>query len=66
MIPDFQSLMLPFLKCTGDNQEHSTKEIVETSGNTMNLTEEEKREMLPINLPKDLFELNDNPFFRLV
>jgi len=47
MIPDFQSLMLPFLKCIGDHQEHSKKEIVETLGNTMNLTEEEKREMLP-------------------
>ncbi len=47
MIPDFQSLMLPLLKCIGDNEEHSKKEIVETLANIMKLTEEQKREMLP-------------------
>lgn len=47
MIPDFQTLMLPLLKHIGDNEEHSKKEVVETLANKMNLTEEEKREMLP-------------------
>ncbi|HET9055247.1 MAG TPA: restriction endonuclease [Chitinophagaceae bacterium] len=47
MIPDFQSLMLPFLKYIGDNQEHSKKEVVEALANELELTEDEKNEMLP-------------------
>lgn len=47
MIPDFQTLMLPVLKHIGDNKEHSKKEVVEVLSNTMGLTEEEKRQMLP-------------------
>ncbi len=47
MIPDFQTLMLPFLKHIGDNLEHSKKEVVESLAKEMQLTEEEKREMLP-------------------
>ncbi len=29
-IPEFQSLMLPLLKITGDGKEHSTSEVIET------------------------------------
>jgi restriction system protein len=47
MIPDFQTLMLPFLMHIGDNQEHSKKELVEALANALKLTEAEKREMLP-------------------
>jgi len=47
MIPDFQTLMLPVLKYIGDNKEHSKKEVVESLSIIMNLSEEEKREMLP-------------------
>jgi restriction system protein len=46
MIPDFQTLMLPFLKHIGDGQEHSKKNVVEALSNTMKLTEEEKREIV--------------------
>lgn len=28
-IPDFQSIMLPFLKFTADNKEHSRKDVIE-------------------------------------
>lgn len=47
MVPDFQSLMLPLLKYIGDNYEHSKKEVVEVLAEKINLSEEEKREMLP-------------------
>lgn len=47
MIPDFQSLMLPLLKYIGDNEEHSKKEVVEALAEKINLSEDEKREMLP-------------------
>lgn len=47
MIPDFQTLMLPFLKNIGDGTEYSKKEIVERLAHIMNLTEEEKNQMLP-------------------
>jgi restriction system protein len=47
MIPDFQTVMLPLLKCIGNNEEHSKKIIVETLASTMGLSDEEKNEMLP-------------------
>lgn len=47
MIPDFQTLMLPFLKHIGDNEEHSKKMVVEELASTMQLTDEEQQEMLP-------------------
>lgn len=46
-IPDFQSIMLPLLEFASDKKEHSLKEAVEKLAKKFNLTEEEKREMLP-------------------
>lgn len=46
-IPDFQTLMLPLLQFTGDKQEHSFKEAIPYLANQFNLTEEERKELLP-------------------
>jgi len=46
-IPDYQSIMLPFLKFAGDKKEHSIREAIEYIANSFNLTEEERREVLP-------------------
>ena len=46
-IPDFQTLMLPLLDFSGDEKEHSFKEAIPFLANQFNLTEEEKRELLP-------------------
>lgn len=46
-VPDFQSIMLPLLHLAGDRQEHSLRESIETLGEALNLTYEEKRELLP-------------------
>ena len=46
-IPDFQTLMLPLLDFSGDEKEHSFKEAIPFLANQFNLTEEEKREVLP-------------------
>jgi restriction system protein len=47
MIPDFQTLMLPFLKAIADEREYAKKEIVDILAQVMNLTEEEKVQTLP-------------------
>ena len=46
-IPDFQSLMLPLLKFTSDQQEHGLRDITENLAKTFNLSKEEKNERLP-------------------
>jgi len=46
-IPDFQSLMLPLLKITGDGNEHSTSEVIETLAQQFGLDENDRDEMLP-------------------
>jgi len=46
-IPDYQTLMLPLLKFASDQKEHSVQEAIKTLAIQFNLTEEEKREMLP-------------------
>lgn len=46
-IPDYQSIMLPLLRFAGDNQEHSLREAIETLAEEFNLTDEEKKELLP-------------------
>lgn len=46
-IPDYQTLMLPLLKLTKDQQEHSLKQATETLAKEFNLSEEELSEMLP-------------------
>ncbi len=47
MIPDFQTLMLPFLKLAIDQQEHSTTEFIERRASQFHLSDAEKETMLP-------------------
>ena len=46
MIPDFQSIMLPLLKITGDKKEHTIQELRDLLAKYFNLTEEERSELL--------------------
>jgi restriction system protein len=46
-IPDFQSLMRPLLEAHADGKEHLNRELVALLGERFNLTEEERRTMLP-------------------
>jgi len=46
-IPDFQTIMLPLLKYFEDQKEHSTAEIVEHISNVFNLTEDQRKQLLP-------------------
>ncbi len=46
-IPDFQSIMLPLLKFAGDGEEHSLRETIEALADEFNLTDEERKELLP-------------------
>lgn len=46
-IPDFQSIMLPFLKIAGDRQEHRIREAIGTLAEHFKLSEEERKELLP-------------------
>ena len=46
-IPDYQTLMLPLLKLLSDEQEYKTRELIDKLSNDYNLSEEEKRELLP-------------------
>ena len=47
MIPDFQTIMLPFLEILGDGQEHELQGIVKKISDRFNLTEEERRTLVP-------------------
>lgn len=46
-IPDYQSIMLPLLKFASDEQDHSTREAIDHLAQFFNLTEEERKELLP-------------------
>ncbi len=46
-IPDYQTTMLPLLRFAGDNQEHRFRDAVQTLANEFDLTEEERKELLP-------------------
>ncbi len=46
-VPDFQTLMLPFLKITIDGQEHSIASISAKMAEIFELTEEDIAELLP-------------------
>jgi restriction system protein len=54
-IPDFQTLMLPFLKHIGDDQEHSTTETHDTLATNFNLTDEERNQYLPSGNQKTFY-----------
>ena len=45
-IPDYQSLMLPLLKLTSDQQEHSIRQAVDALANRFGLTDADRRELL--------------------
>ncbi len=47
MIPNYETLMLPFLQLLSDEKEHTRKEVAEFLGRKLNLTEEEKKRFLP-------------------
>ncbi len=46
-IPDYQSLMLPLLKLTSDNQEHKIGDLVEALAIQFKLTDDQRKELLP-------------------
>ncbi len=46
-IPSFQDVMLPLLKKLADGEAHSNAEILESLAQHFDLTDEERREMLP-------------------
>ena len=46
MIPDFQTLMLPLLKCVSDGQEHKYRDIIEHLAAEFEVTDEERKELL--------------------
>lgn len=46
-IPDYQSIMLPFLKLAGDKAEHSLREANDILAQEFQLTDDEKKELLP-------------------
>ena len=47
VIPDYQSIMLPLLELAGDAEEHSLRDAVETLADQFDLSDEERRELLP-------------------
>ncbi|MEI8049320.1 MAG: restriction endonuclease [Bacteroidota bacterium] len=52
MIPDFQSIMLPFLKILADGEEHTTIETNQKIATYFNLSDEELNEFLPSGAAK--------------
>jgi len=46
-IPDYQTIMLPLLKFASDEKEHSLNEATEFLADEFQLSEEERRELLP-------------------
>jgi restriction system protein len=46
-IPDFQSIMLPLLVFAGDQKEHPKREATEHISKVFNLTDTERKELLP-------------------
>ncbi len=46
-IPDYQSIMLPLLKFASDKKEHSIQDAIEQLASLFNLSESERRELLP-------------------
>jgi restriction system protein len=46
-IPDYQTIMMPLLRFSGDGQVHKKHEAVEYLANEFELTDEERKELLP-------------------
>jgi restriction system protein len=45
-VPDYQSIMLPLLKISGDEKEHKFNEVVEILAQQFKLTDEDRKELL--------------------
>ena len=46
-IPDFQSILLPFMRILEDEEEHSLSEVIDTLAGQFELSSEERKELLP-------------------
>lgn len=46
-VPDYQSFMLPLLKAVSDGSEHTINETTETLAQQFNLTDQDRKELLP-------------------
>jgi restriction system protein len=46
-VPDFQTLMLPFLEVAGDGNEHTFGGMANALADQLNLSAEERNEMVP-------------------
>lgn len=46
-IPDYQTVMLPLLQLASDAQEHSSREAIERLADLFELSEQERKELLP-------------------
>ncbi|MCG3119227.1 MAG: Mrr restriction system protein [bacterium] len=46
-VPDYQSLMLPLLKLIGNKQEHAFSDVIDTLAREFDLTDAERKEILP-------------------
>jgi restriction system protein len=46
MIPDYQSVMLPFLKRLADNKEHKFRDLIEELAIDFKIIDEERKELL--------------------
>lgn len=55
MIPDFQTLMLPFLKAIANGNECNNKEIVSILGDEFHLTQEELDQWLPSGVQRTFY-----------
>ena len=54
-VPDFQSLLIPLLRLSGDGLEHAFKDAVEAIAVEFRLTPEERHELLPSSSRTTLF-----------
>nr|MBP9549801.1 winged helix-turn-helix domain-containing protein [Chitinophagales bacterium] len=46
-IPDYQTIMLPLLVKVADGREYKVRDLIEQLAESFNLTDEERKEMLP-------------------
>src|SRR4051794_33402835 len=49
-VPDYQSIMLPLLKTLQDTNEHHIRQAIESLAQNFNLTNEERKMLLPSGL----------------
>ena len=47
MVPNFQDFLLPVLSALGDKKEHSSQDLRDIVANQLNITDEERNELLP-------------------